>query len=526
MFLKIQKADEKEHTIYLVATNETKDKSNEIMDYEGSKPYFEDWMNYFATVTDGKSYGNVRLQHDYTKPIGKVIAPLEFIDEYKEIRMVVQVLDKTTWEWIEEGVLTGASIGGKLIKKWYDTASGAFRYIVKPSEISLVDTPCNPSSNFLMVKADGTEEFKIFKTIERTEIMSKKDIIKSSIPSEIQKVFQGTDSEKRERLYGALNEKIKVPLSLANSDQQCYYWIIAVYADRVIIEGNLDGDGDYDNYSINYTITDEGVVSLVGDLTQVRQEWVPTVDELPAAGHAEEPSIGKSEQVDAENVQKTEETPEKTVEKAEEVTEKTDKGSGGTMPEEKTEKTETAEVEKTEITSEAPVEKTETVEKTEEPAAKTEETVEKTEESTNPVQKVEENDVQKSVNNAKDDLVKAFHNLTEMGVQCTCEKCSKVYNKDINKAEDVEKASNKSEDLVTKVEALQKTIDDLSVQKTELEDRVKKLEEAPADSNVPANYAIEKNLGTGNQVEKAETLTPVQKINQTWQNIQQNPVVK
>jgi hypothetical protein len=483
------------------------DKSNEVMDYTGSKPYFEDWTNYFAKATEGKSYGNVRLQHDFKKPIGKVVAPIEFLDESKAIRMLIKVLDNEVWDLVEEGVLTGASIGGKLIKKWFDPAIKAFRYIVKPSEVSLVDTPCNPSSGFILVKTDGTTESRVFKNIERTNEMSKKEVIKNLLPSEIQKVFQGTDGEKRERIYGALNEKIKVPYALANQENNLWFWIRDVYADKVIIEGNLDGDRDDDLYSVGYTISDDGVVTIAGELVQVRVEYVPTVDELTPENHAEEPTVGKTEEDN--NMQKTEEITEKTAE----VVEKAEEGAA-----QETVEVSEQSIEKTEAVAETIIEKVEDV--------KTEEVVEKSEDVKEDLQKVEEVDIQKSVNDSKDNLVKVFHNLTEMGVRCTCEKCSKVYNEDMVKTEVVEKTEN-SDKLAVEIEALKKTVTDLSAQNTQLLEKVEKLENSPNDSNVPASYAVvEKALGGDNQVEKADTsIDPMQKLNQVWGAIKQNPTV-
>lgn len=169
----IYKVDATEQKIYLTATSEAKDAKNEIMDYAGSKAYFENWSDSFCQNTGGKSFGNVRLQHNILTPIGKISDPLEFDDIAKTIKVVVKVLDASAWGMVEEGVLTGASIGGSLVgKRWYDPAMQAMRYIINPFELSLVDKPCNPDSRFIMIKADGTNELRDFNTKIKEQPMS------------------------------------------------------------------------------------------------------------------------------------------------------------------------------------------------------------------------------------------------------------------------------------------------------------------------------------------------------------------
>jgi hypothetical protein len=101
-----------------------------------------------------------------------------------------------------------------------------------------------------------------------------------------------------------------------------------------------------------------------------------------------------------------------------------------------------------------------------------------------------------------------------------------VYNEDMVKTEVVEKTEN-SDKLAVEIEALKKTVTDLSAQNTQLLEKVEKLENSPNDSNVPASYAVvEKALGGDNQVEKADTsIDPMQKLNQVWGAIKQNPTV-
>jgi hypothetical protein len=161
IFAPITKVDTVNRIVYGVAALEEVDKSKEIMDYEGSKKYFEKWSLNIKKASGGKSVGNVREMH---KPIaaGK-LNEITFDDDNKRIEVASKVVDDSTWAKVEEGVLTGYSIGGEYVKKWKDTIhKGVKRYIVDPNEISLVDNPCMYGATFDVVKADGSHVTKTF----------------------------------------------------------------------------------------------------------------------------------------------------------------------------------------------------------------------------------------------------------------------------------------------------------------------------------------------------------------------------
>ena len=61
MFIPITKVNESQRIVYGIATAETPDKSGEICDYESTKPFYKEWSDSFAKVTDGKSMGNLRV---------------------------------------------------------------------------------------------------------------------------------------------------------------------------------------------------------------------------------------------------------------------------------------------------------------------------------------------------------------------------------------------------------------------------------------------------------------------------------
>jgi hypothetical protein len=154
------KVDSINHTVTGIITSETPDKTDEICDYDSSKPYYIEWSEGFAKATGGKSFGNVREMHALAA-VGKLIQ-INFDDVNKIITGTAKIVDPLTWQKCEEGVLTAFSQGGdyvgSLIKE------GKYnRYTANPSEVSVVDNPCNADATFEYIKADGTSEMRKFK---------------------------------------------------------------------------------------------------------------------------------------------------------------------------------------------------------------------------------------------------------------------------------------------------------------------------------------------------------------------------
>ena len=195
IFLPITKIDSVNQLVYLTCTSETKDIQNQICDYDGAKPEFQKWSEEFNKVTFGKSYGNIRLQHRADSPIGKVNDPIEYDDANKKINLCVKVVDPNAWSLVEQGVLTGASIGGKYKQKWYDSQSNCTRYVPDVHEVSLVDKPCNPDCRFSVIKADGSIEERKFTSIIKDTKMENQENIPTA-ETDLQKgdgVQHGTD---------------------------------------------------------------------------------------------------------------------------------------------------------------------------------------------------------------------------------------------------------------------------------------------------------------------------------------------
>lgn len=155
----LMKIDEEQRLVIGRATQEVVDKSGEVMDYELSKPNFIAWSSDFAKRTNGKSYGNLRQQHDSHKAIGKLVKPPSFNDDDKAIDICAKVVDDTAWELVKSGVLNAFSIGGSYGKQWFDDNDN-YHYEAVPSEISLVDNPCCPTAVIEFFKTDGSIEYK------------------------------------------------------------------------------------------------------------------------------------------------------------------------------------------------------------------------------------------------------------------------------------------------------------------------------------------------------------------------------
>jgi hypothetical protein len=192
IFARITKVDAENRLVYGVAAAEELDKSGEIFDYDGSKPFFEKWsesamkMSIPAVEAFGPlsvSYGNVREMHT-TKAAGKLSQPISFVDADKSIQVCSFVADDDAWDKVGKGVYTGFSIGGNYVKVWNDpeikyNGKPAKRYTADPSEISLVDNPCMPSATFSYIAKGSNPEVRKFVNVELAE---------EQIPAEVARI--------------------------------------------------------------------------------------------------------------------------------------------------------------------------------------------------------------------------------------------------------------------------------------------------------------------------------------------------
>ena len=161
MFIPITKVNEQRREVWGWAAIEEPDNSDEILDYETSKPHFLDWSSRAQKRSGGKSLGNVRSMHQNVAA-GKLIE-LRPDDVSKGFYVGAKIIDDGEWKKVESGVYTGFSVGGSYLKRWQDFRNpGKMRYTARPTELSIVDSPCIPSATFEMLKADGMSVKKRF----------------------------------------------------------------------------------------------------------------------------------------------------------------------------------------------------------------------------------------------------------------------------------------------------------------------------------------------------------------------------
>jgi HK97 family phage prohead protease len=151
----ITKVDEEQRIVYGYATVEELDRQGDIVDYDASKEAFGAWA------------GNIREQHDNKRTIGKNVH-LEFDDDNKRVLIGAYVSKsadgENAWTKVKEGILTGFSIGARVVKSIRETVKSGDTDVTANRimgytlhEVSLVDVPACPSAQFVMVKSFNGE---------------------------------------------------------------------------------------------------------------------------------------------------------------------------------------------------------------------------------------------------------------------------------------------------------------------------------------------------------------------------------
>lgn len=158
----IVKVDQERREVWGYGTTEALDVQNEIVDYEASKRAFTEWTTKINQATQGKSLGNVREMHG-PKAVGKLIA-WKPDDERRGIWVGAKISESSdgedAWKKVNEGVLTGFSIGAPKAERVMETRVGFEKPVMRVigynlSELSLVDNPACPESFFAEVKDAG-----------------------------------------------------------------------------------------------------------------------------------------------------------------------------------------------------------------------------------------------------------------------------------------------------------------------------------------------------------------------------------
>lgn len=158
-FSKIEPTSDGGREVWGFASLEVVDKTGEIADFERTVQAFDKWSTEIEKATQGKSKGNIRYMHG-SDAVGKMIdwktgeKELEDGSTAKGVYIGVKVpsYETRTIGQIDDGILTGFSIGGNYADRWYDETAKAFRYAPELAETSLVDNPAVPGANFDLIR--------------------------------------------------------------------------------------------------------------------------------------------------------------------------------------------------------------------------------------------------------------------------------------------------------------------------------------------------------------------------------------
>lgn len=180
LYIPIAKVNTEKRTVAGWATTEEIDKQNEIVDYSGSKDAFANWQ------------GNIREMHE-PKAVGKAVEIIPNDGDKKVwVEAYISKGAEDTWQKVQEGILTGFSIGGQTMHKTTqivkDMTTGGSRTVsritkYRLNELSLVDNPANPGCSFTLIKSvDGVPfQTEIVEDTKKFVITEAEDPLKSEI---------------------------------------------------------------------------------------------------------------------------------------------------------------------------------------------------------------------------------------------------------------------------------------------------------------------------------------------------------
>ena len=141
-FEKAEKLEDGTLIVSGIASSEAVDAAGEVVKAEAMA----------AAIPDYMQFGAVREMH---QPIAAGVALKCEVGEDAKTYFEAKVVDPVTVKKVEEGVLKGFSIGGKVTKR--DDLNKAVITGLKLTEISLVDRPCNPEALVSLGKVEGDE---------------------------------------------------------------------------------------------------------------------------------------------------------------------------------------------------------------------------------------------------------------------------------------------------------------------------------------------------------------------------------
>jgi hypothetical protein len=146
LFGELQKAEKQEDGTLIVsgiASSEAVDSAGETIKASAIKAALPDYM----------AFGAVREMH---QPIAVGVALKCDVDLFGKTHIEAKIVDPVSIKKVEEGVLKGFSVGGKITDR--DTLDKTIITGIKLTEISLVDRPCNPDALVNLCKLDDEDE--------------------------------------------------------------------------------------------------------------------------------------------------------------------------------------------------------------------------------------------------------------------------------------------------------------------------------------------------------------------------------
>lgn len=136
--------------VFGTVTAESPDLENEVCDYAGTKPQYEEVSaeQVAKTSLPGMTPSLMPFREQHNSAIVQGAGrELVFDDTAKTIKMAFDVVDANAIKKWKAGCFVGFSQGGEYLRKWEDPVfKGCMRYIARPLEVSAVDAPCLPSA--------------------------------------------------------------------------------------------------------------------------------------------------------------------------------------------------------------------------------------------------------------------------------------------------------------------------------------------------------------------------------------------
>lgn len=145
LYVPFSKVDHEQRMVWGVATDETRDAENDVVDYEATKRATAEWAK----------WRNIREMHG-PSAVG-VAEEIILDDATKSLRIGAKIVDDKAWAKVKAGVYKGFSIGGKVLRTMMQKAGEGDQWVRRVvdyalTEISLVDRPANPRAVFTLVK--------------------------------------------------------------------------------------------------------------------------------------------------------------------------------------------------------------------------------------------------------------------------------------------------------------------------------------------------------------------------------------